>query len=143
MAGDFAVFEAVGAAPYFDHELGDELFGTVAAIAAGLWQASALATRPFSKKSSFSCGKRNAACSVNFLVVLKYPVTHLTIKALNGFARQMPLSDLNAAPDAYGAFCLSRSSCEQQRNMLKSPYLPGYPKKYLGPAARPAYDWIH
>lgn len=55
----------------------------------------------------------------------------------------MPLSDLSMAPDAYGPFCLFQTSCEQQRNMLKSLYPSGFPKKHVGPAARPANGWIH
>jgi hypothetical protein len=55
----------------------------------------------------------------------------------------MPLSDMSVTADANGAFCLFHTSCEQQRNMLKSPYSSGFPKKHVGSAARPANGRIH
>ena len=39
VACDIAMLEPVGAAPYREHELADELFGCVAAVGAGLGQA--------------------------------------------------------------------------------------------------------
>ena len=38
VAGDFTVLETVGSAGDREHELGDELFGCVATVAAGLGQ---------------------------------------------------------------------------------------------------------
>jgi hypothetical protein len=55
----------------------------------------------------------------------------------------MPLNDLSTAPDTYAPYCLFQTSCEPQRNMLKSPYPSGFPKKHVGPAALPSYGWIH
>lgn len=36
VAGDFSMFKAIGATPYREHELGDELFRAIAAITTGV-----------------------------------------------------------------------------------------------------------